>query len=200
MRDVNGDASLFEVSPKLPPGFVYRPNFLSIDEEQDLLRDIQQIELTPFKYYQFTGRRRTASFGWEYEFGKNQISQASDPPEFLQLFRVRAEKLFNIDPGDLVQLSLLEYSIGAPIGWHRDIPQFGVVVGISLNAPCRMRFREYSRLRAKKLRREDVLSIELQPRSAYLMGGPSRELWQHSIPPVKELRYAIMMRTLREKR
>jgi alkylated DNA repair protein (DNA oxidative demethylase) len=97
----------------------------------------------------------------------------------------------------LVQATILEYASGAPIGWHRDIPHFGVVVGISLNAPCRMRFRKYERGRSNKAKRDEILSIELQPRSVYLMSGASREQWQHSIPPVKELRYAIMMRTLR---
>jgi alkylated DNA repair dioxygenase AlkB len=29
------------------------------------------------------------------------------------------------------------------------------------------------------------------------MSGPSRQYWQHSIPPVKELRYSVVMRTLR---
>jgi alkylated DNA repair dioxygenase AlkB len=96
-----------------------------------------------------------------------------------------------------MQTSIIEYFTGSPIGWHRDIPHFGVVVGISLGTACRMRFREYNRLRSKKWSREEILSMELQPRSIYLMSGPSRDSWQHSIPPVKELRYAIMMRTLR---
>jgi alkylated DNA repair dioxygenase AlkB len=73
------------------------------------------------------------------------------------------------------------------------------VVGISLGAACRMRFRKYNRARSKALNRDELLSIELQPRSIYLMSGPSRESWQHSIPPVKELRYSIMMRTVRAK-
>jgi alkylated DNA repair dioxygenase AlkB len=120
-------------------------------------------------------------------------------PAFLLPVRTAAGNLFNIDPNSLVQTSIIEYSTGSPIGWHRDIPHFGVVVGISLGAACRMRFRKYSRARSKSLNRDEILSIELQPRSIYLMSGASRELWQHSIPPVKELRYAIMMRTLRPK-
>jgi alkylated DNA repair dioxygenase AlkB len=94
-------------------------------------------------------------------------------------------------------MSIIEYSVGSPIGWHRDIPHFGVVVGISLGAACRIRLRKYGRPRSKNLKRDEILSMELQPRSIYLMSGASRETWQHSIPPVKKLRYAIMMRTLR---
>lgn len=198
MPGVNGD--LFEVPAKVPDGFIYRPNFISEAEEQALIREIQKLHLTPFKYYQFTGKRRTASFGWQYEFGASEITIAPDIPAFLLPVRTRAGTLFNIDPNNLAQASIIEYSTGSPIGWHRDIPHFGVVVGISLGAACRMRFRQYHRVRSKNLQRDQILSIELHPRSIYLMSAASREIWQHSIPPVKELRYSIMMRTLRAKR
>jgi len=199
MPGVSRDPSLFDVAAKVPDGFIYHPNFLSAAEEQELIQEIQKLHLVPFKYYQFTGKRRTASFGWQYEFGASEITTAPEIPAFLLGVRTRAGTLFNMDPNRLVQASIIEYSTGSPIGWHRDIPYFGVVVGISLGAACRMRFRKYNRARSKNLRRDEILSIELQPRSIYLMSGASREMWQHSIPPVKELRYAIMMRTLRAK-
>lgn len=191
------DPTPFDASVQVPGGFLYRKNFISAAEEQELIERIQKVQLEPFKYYQFTGKRRTASFGWQYEFGASEITAAPEMPPFLLPLRVRAGKVFNIDPNSLVQTSIIEYSTGSPIGWHRDIPQFGIVVGISLGAACRMKFRKYSRVRSKKVDRNEVLSIELQPRSIYLMSGAAREIWQHSIPPVKQLRYAIMMRTLR---
>jgi alkylated DNA repair dioxygenase AlkB len=199
MPRVNRDPSLFEVSARVPDGFIYRQNFIPEAEEHELIREIQELHLTPFKYYQFTGKRRTASFGWRYEFGASEIITAPEAPAFLLPVRTRAGKLFDIDPNSLTQTSIIEYSTGSPIGWHRDIPHFGVVVGISLGAACRMRFRKYNRVRSKNLNRDEILSIELQPRSIYLMSGASREIWQHSIPPVKELRYSIMLRTLRAK-
>jgi alkylated DNA repair dioxygenase AlkB len=199
MAGAKDDPSLFETSAKVPDGFMYRPHFVSEAEEQELIREIQKLNLAPFKYYQFTGKRRTVSFGWQYEFGEKDITTAPEIPPFVSPLRTRAGRLFNIDPDDFVQASIIEYSTGAPIGWHRDIPQFGVVVGVSLGAACRMRFRRYSRSRSKNPKRDEILAIGLQPRSVYLMSGPSRESWQHSIPPVKELRYAIMMRTLRAK-
>ena len=199
MPGVSRDPSLFDASAKVPDGFIYHPNFLSAAEEQELIQEIQKLHLVPFKYYQFTGKRRTASFGWQYEFGASEITTAPEIPAFLLGVRTRAGTLFNMDPNRLVQASIIEYSTGSPIGWHRDIPYFGVVFGISLGAACRMRFRKYNRARSKNLRRDEILSIELQPRAIYLMSGASREMWQHSIPPVKELRYAIMMRTLRAK-
>jgi len=197
MARANGDLNLFEVAAKVPDGFIYRQNFISEAEEQALIREIQSVQLASFQYYQFTGKRRLASFGWQYEFGKNEITRAPDMPAFLLPLRTRAGKLFDIDPNSFSQSSIIEYSTGSPIGWHRDIAHFGVVVGISLGAACRMRFRKYHRVRAKNSKRDETLSIELQPRSIYLMSGASRELWQHSIPPVKALRYSIMMRTLR---
>jgi alkylated DNA repair dioxygenase AlkB len=197
MPKANGDRTLFDVPAQVPDGFIYRQNFISEAEVQDLIREIQKIPLAPFKYYQFTGKRRTASFGWQYEFGASEITAAPEMPPFLLPVRTHAANAFNIDPNSLIQMSIIEYSTGSPIGWHRDIPHFGVVVGISLGAACRMRFRKYSRVRSKKLNCDEILSIELQPRSVYLMSGASREIWQHSISPVKELRYAIMMRTIR---
>jgi alkylated DNA repair dioxygenase AlkB len=197
MPRLDGEQDLFDIPAKVPDGFVYHQNFISEAEENELIREIQTISLTPFQYYQFTGKRRTVSFGWQYEFGEKEITTAPEIPAFLLPLRTRAGNLFNIDPESLVQASIIEYSIGSPIGWHRDIPHFGMVVGISLAGACRMRLRPYSRSRSKKLTRDEILSIELQPRSIYLMSGASRQDWQHSIPPVKELRYAIMMRTLR---
>ncbi|HEY7556240.1 MAG TPA: alpha-ketoglutarate-dependent dioxygenase AlkB [Candidatus Binatia bacterium] len=199
MSRVNRGLTLFEVSAKVPDGFIYHQNFISEAEEQELIREIQKLHLTPFKYYQFIGKRRTASFGWQYEFGTSEITNAPDVPAFLLPVRIRAGTLFSIDPDSLIQTSIIEYSTGSPIGWHRDIQHFGVVVGISLGATCRMRFRKYNHARSKSLNRDEILSIELQPRSIYLMSGASREIWQHSIPPVKELRYSIMLRTLRTK-
>jgi alkylated DNA repair dioxygenase AlkB len=188
-----------EVAAKVPDGFVYHENFVSRTEEQELIGEIQKLSLTPFKYYQFTGKRRTASFGWQYEFGTRELTTAPVLPAFLLPFRTRAGALFNVDPGSLVQASIIEYSVGSPIGWHRDIPDFGLVIGISLAAACRIRFRKHGPGRSKNSNRDETLSIELQPRSIYLLSGASRASWQHSIPPVKELRYSIMLRTLRAK-
>src|SRR6202008_3173281 len=128
MSDVNGDPSLFEVAPKVPDGFIYCPNFLSEAEGQELISEIQQSHLAPFKYYPFTGKRRTASFGWKYQFGTSEITTAPEIPPYLLPVRARAGSLFNIDPRSLVQMSIIEYSVGSPIGWHRDIRHFGVVV------------------------------------------------------------------------
>ncbi len=97
MPRVNRDLSLFEVPAKVPDGFSYRQNFISEGEELELIREIQKLHLTPFKYYQFTGKRRTASFGWQYEFGASEITTAPDPPAFLLPVRTRAGNLRPIE-------------------------------------------------------------------------------------------------------
>src|SRR5262247_4333257 len=101
MARVNGDPSLFEVSAKVPDGFIYQENFISESEERELIREIQTLQLAPFKYYQFTGKRRTVSFGWQYEFGSSEITTAPDAPTFLLPFRTRAGAFFNIAPNSL---------------------------------------------------------------------------------------------------
>jgi alkylated DNA repair dioxygenase AlkB len=65
------------------------------------------------------------------------------------------------------------------------------VFGISLGSACRMRFRPYDR----RDDRRAAIALELAPRSLYAMRDDIRWRWQHSIPPVKALRYSITFRT-----
>jgi len=94
-----------------------------------------------------------------------------------------------------------EYTAGAPIGWHRDAPMFGDIVGVSLGTSCRMKFRPYVSPKdlggADRPARKTTHQLELLPRSAYLMRGVVRREYEHSIPPVDDLRYSITFRTLR---
>ncbi|TIX03863.1 MAG: hypothetical protein E5V57_17200 [Mesorhizobium sp.] len=68
------------------------------------------------------------------------------------------------------------------------------VAGVSLLAPCSFR------LRRKNGAGWDRQTIIIEPRSAYLMTGPARTEWQHSIPPLSEHRYSITLRTLHPQR
>ena len=86
---------------------------------------------------------------------------------------------------------LIEYAPGAGIGWHRDRPEFGDVIGISLLAPARLRFRR------KVGTKWERTALTAEPRSAYLLRGPARTEWEHSIPPMETLRYSITLRTLK---
>ena len=89
---------------------------------------------------------------------------------------------------------MAEYRPGTPLGWHRDVPDYELVAGVSLAGSARMRLRPYPPV---DLRRDDVLTLELAPRSAYVLQGTARWGWQHSIMPTPALRYSITFRTRR---
>jgi alkylated DNA repair dioxygenase AlkB len=99
---------------------------------------------------------------------------------------------------------LTEYAPGAGIGWHKDRSVFGEVVGISLLAPCIFRMRRKAEPKAggasgKTRTTWERLLLTLAPRSAYLLAGPARIEWEHSIPAVESLRYSVTFRNFRER-
>ena len=85
-----------------------------------------------------------------------------------------------------------EYRPGTAIGWHRDRPHYDDVIGISLVSPCTFRMRR------KHGTGWERASLHFAPRSIYLMRGPSREDWEHSIPAVEELRYSVTIWSVRK--
>jgi alkylated DNA repair dioxygenase AlkB len=184
-------ASLFESEPSGLEGFVYRAEFLSADEEARLAAWLATLPFAPFLFQGYEARRRVVSFGWKYDFSRSHLEKADDIPVELLAVRARAADLAGLKPEDLQQVLLNEYLPGAPIGWHRDRPVFAKVVGISLLAPCSFRFRR--RVGAAFERK----TLTLAPRSAYVLSGPARTDWEHSIPPVSEHRYSITFRNFK---
>lgn len=177
--------------PDLPEGFAYRTDFLSPDEEGVIAAELARLPFEPFQFRGYEARRRVVSFGYRYDFNSARLEAAEPIPAWLQPARERAEAFAGVAPGGLQQLLINEYLPGAPIGWHRDRPQFERVVGISVLAPCVFRLRR--RVGAGFERR----SLTLAPRSVYLISGEAREQWEHSIPPVAEHRYSITFRSFR---
>jgi len=179
--------------PELPEGFRYSQEFLNGEEEAELLRVIATLPFTSFEFGEYTAKRRIVVYGWDYDFGSRHASETDPIPEWLWPLRSRAAELAGLASEDLVEAVVTEYPAGAPIGWHRDVWQFEDVIGISLLSDCRMRFKPY------KAEGKPV-SITLKPRSVYLLRGPVRWKFQHSIPAVKGLRYSITFRTLRSRK
>jgi alkylated DNA repair dioxygenase AlkB len=186
-------ADLFERSPDLPEGMRYAPELISPGEERALLEKLPALPFKEFEFHGFLGKRRTVSFGWHYDFNGGGLKQAGELPNFLLPLRERAAEFAALEPSALEHVLLIEYQPGACIGWHRDRPQFGDVIGISLLAPCTFR------LRRKAGRTWDRRSFIADPRSAYLLRGASRTEWEHSIPPLATLRYSVTFRTLRDR-
>jgi alkylated DNA repair dioxygenase AlkB len=177
---------------ELPDGFLYRPEFISSEEENELLREIAKLEFQAFDFHGYIAKRRIVEYGFEYDFTSRQAQMARPLPAFLDPFKVRAAAWAGIRADEIIESVITEYSPGSPIGWHRDVPQFEIVIGISLKSSCRFRFKPY--------RREGkIVATSLAPRSAYILRGAARWHYQHSIPAVNALRYSITFRTWKTK-
>ena len=174
-----------------PPGLVDRPDFLTEADERAL---VAEIETYPFHEVRMRGqvaRRTVIHFGWDYDYEGWKVHPTTPPTPLLSALRDRCAAAADVDPQSIEQILVARYPPGATIGWHRDAPMFGApVVGVSLVSACTMKFRR------KAGDDYEVFKQLLSPRSLYLLGGPARTAWQHSIPPTKELRYSITMRTL----
>ena len=185
-------ADLFDPPPAaLPDGFRYQPDLISKDEERRLAEHISGLPLKEFEFQGFLGKRRIVSFGWRYDFNGGGLQQTDDMPAFLLPVREQAAAFAGLRPDRLQQVLLTEYKPGVQIGWHKDRSVFGEVVGISLLSDCTFR------LRRKVGAKWERASIVAEPRSAYLLAGPSRTEWEHSIPGVEALRYSITFRNFK---
>ena len=174
-------------------GLRYGEAVIGEAQELALLDRLQGLDLAPFRFHGFLGNRRTQSFGWRYDFEDASFTPAEPIPDWLQPLRERAASFAGLEPDDFVHVLLARYDPGAGIGWHRDRDVFDQVVGISLNTPATLRFRQRT---SSGFRR---LNLEVAPRSAYLLSGESGWDWEHRITPGDQLRFSITFRTLSPK-
>lgn len=181
---------LFGDAPALPAGMRYAPDLISAAEESALVDALRDLPFHEFQFHGFVGRRRTVSYGSSYDFNGGGLREAGELPSFLEPVRERAAAFAALDPSALQHALVIEYAPGAGIGWHRDRPAFDDVIGISLKSACTFR------LRRKVGERWERRSLTAEPRSAYLLRGPSRTEWEHSIPPLTTLRYSITFRSM----
>jgi alkylated DNA repair dioxygenase AlkB len=188
-----GQQDLFSTaSDTLLPGLWYQPDFLDAAAERRLLEHVRRLPLQEAEYKDYRAKRRVAHFGGQYDFARNELESAAPLPDFLISLRDRVAAWAAVDPVELAQALVAEYRPGTQLGWHRDVPQFETVVGVSLLGHCRMRFRPYPPSRGAK-----ILDLQLAPRSIYLLQGAARWDWQHCVAPTPALRYSITLRAFR---
>ena len=176
-----------------PTGLRYIPSLLSEDQERDLLDRVRGLQFDEVHMHGQVARRVVRHFGVQYAFESAAITPGPPIPDWLTDVRDRAAQLLDVSPAALAEVLVTYYPPGATIGWHRDASVFGDVVGVSLGSACEMRFQ-----RGQGDGRR-VFQQRLEPRSAYVLSGPARNRWQHSIPQVATDRYSLTFRTLRRR-
>jgi alkylated DNA repair dioxygenase AlkB len=174
----------------LPEGFRYHAEVLSAEEEEALARELAALPFKPFDFHGYLANRQVVSFGYRYDYDQRAVVEAAPFPPFLISLRQRVAETFRRPEDAFRQVLINEYRPGAGIGWHRDKAQFDEVVGVSLLAPCTLRFRR------RVGETWDRASLAVEPRSAYLLSGSARTVWEHSIPALDRHRYSITFRTL----
>jgi alkylated DNA repair dioxygenase AlkB len=188
---------LFDVN--IPSGFLYRDDFITAGEEASLAAEIARVEFSTFEMRGVVARRRVAFYGRSYDAGSARVTPPIPP--FLFPLREKIARWAGVDPDAFAMALINEYAPGAPIGWHRDAPQYGIVGGVSLLSSCVMKLRPYvpaaahASLHGRK--RTATHAITLERRSGYVMEGEARNGYEHHIPAVTTLRYSITFRTLR---
>ena len=178
-----------------PEGLVYRPELLTVEEERALLDELQRLEFNEIRMHGVVAKRTARHYGVDHHYERRGLIEDAHPlPAWLEPVRAHAADLGGVPPEDLVETLVQRYPEGAQIGWHRDAPMFGIVVGISLLSASRMRFRR------DVGGERHAYEVVLEPRSGYVLAGPARTAWKHHVPPTKALRYSITFRTLKKRK
>ena len=174
-------------------GLSYRDDVIGRADEAALIDHLVATDLSPFRFHGWLGNRKTRSFGWRYDFDDASFSPTEAIPAWLTALRETAAEFAGVQPDDFVHVLLARYDPGAGIGWHRDRDVFERVVGVSLATPAVLRFRR------RRPGGFDRASLDVAPRSAYLLSGEVRWDWEHRITPSDQLRFSITFRTLSDK-
>ncbi|MEJ1169912.1 alpha-ketoglutarate-dependent dioxygenase AlkB [Variovorax sp. CCNWLW235] len=183
-----------EVPAAAIEGLRYQHEFLTRAEEEELLRIVQGFELREMRYKEYTARRRGISFGGSYDFANHRLKPGAAMPEVFHPLRARVAEWMGMAPEDFAHMLVAEYRPGTPLGWHRDVPDFEDIVGVSLLGDAVMQLRPYPPASATA---PASLELLMEPRSIYTLRGEARWAWQHAIAPTETLRYSITMRTRR---
>lgn len=193
-----GQLALFDAPratvPSLPEGLVYERGWLTPVEQVALLEVVRELPFAHATYKAYTARRRVVGYGGRFDYDRNQLMPAPPLIDALHPLRSRVARWSGLDEGSLEHTLVSEYAPGTPLGWHRDVPDFEDVIGVSLGSPAVLRFRPYP---PDPTRRRDIVRLTVEPGSIYWMRGPARWAWQHSVAPVEALRWSVTFRTRR---
>ena len=173
------------------PGLRLIENAIDAKAERAVAEAIDAAPLEPFRFGQWRGKRLTANYGSAYDYQRGAVTPAPPLPEWIETLRATLAPQVGRDPDAFVQALLIRYDPGAGIGWHRDRPQYGDVLGLSLSASAVLRLR---RRTSEGFERR---SVDLPPRSLYLLSGEARDGWEHSIAPMPVTRRSLTLRSLR---
>jgi len=174
-----------------PAGLAQGKAIVAPSEERTLIGCIDEVELSPFRFQGWLGKRLTASYGWRYDLDTGRFGPTNPIPEWLLPLRQKAARFAGLAPDELAQALVIRYDPGAGIGWHCDRLVYEHVIGISLGGPATMRFRR---------RRHGGFDRALEPRSIYHLAGEARHEWEHRIAAMKVTRWSITFRSLSKTR
>ena len=160
-----------------PSGLSLIYDFITEAEEAKILENIDK---TPPR--RTPARNSIQRFGMGQSYKDNIVSKVL--PEFLDNL---AQKLFDqsLVYKKPTMISVNEYYVGQMIAPHIDSLESGeVITTLSILGNATMIFQKG----------ETKVSVELPPRCLVQMRGESRNVWTHSIAPVKTTRYSIVFR------
>lgn len=187
--------TLFDIAPALPGGFNYHQNFITHEEEHNLLKVIEGLPLQPMQFHEYEAKRKVISYGQGWSFTDQQLKQGNPIPAEFNFLVERIASHLSIAKELIAQFLITEYPVGSVINWHRDAPPFDIIAGVSLAADCIFKLRPHDK---EKQTRSATMSLQVQRCSLYTMQGAAKSEWQHSTAPATKTRYSLTFRTLKK--
>lgn len=168
-----------EANNRQVSGLIYIPNYISLDEQNLLLKIIDQQE------WSTKLKRRVQHYGYRYDYKSGLLASSSylgALPDWLQNIanRLFGDRLTTKLPDQVI---INEYEPGQGITNHIDcVPCFGrTIISLSLGSPCVMDFTHPPS--------PEKLPILLSPGSLIIMQNAARYDWQHGIAARKKDTY-----------
>src|SRR5262245_35147908 len=108
---------LFDAERELPQGLVYQPDFLTRDEEEELLAAIAPLPLREARFREYFAKRRVAHFhdgddAPAYDDGGADSFTSGPLPPFLVALRDKVARHIALSPAAFVHALVSEYRPG----------------------------------------------------------------------------------------